>query len=139
MANDNVRLRFEEDETGWGVRLSDSHIQIANIPFSDRLNIDDVVEAHEQDGRLSAGRVVARTFHGKTAISYPEPFMETYGKLFDAWRAAGMKCEGLLGGLALIAHHKDSDPVKVAQAAGVAVTLYVPQPALEPFTAAEPS
>lgn len=132
----NVKVRFAPGETGWGLEVEPGRILINNIPYADRLNIDDLVETDPAaTGLREIKRVLKRTFHGKTAFDYPVPHTDNYKKLHTAWHAAGMKCEGLLPGLVIVAHHKDQDPVKVASDAGVTVTLHDPQPDLEPLPA----
>lgn len=130
----NVRMRFGEGETGWGRLIEPGRVLVNNIPYSDRLNIDDLVEVEYPPGQnlLEIKRVLKRNFEGKTAIDYQAPHKETYGKLHDAWHKAGMKCEGILPGLVLVAHHKGEDPVKIAADAGITVTLHDTQPDLEP-------
>jgi hypothetical protein len=131
-----VRVRFDEGETGWGREVEPGRVLIDNIPISDRLNIDDLVEVDPKEtGFLNIIRVLERAFPGKTAIRYSEPYKETYGKLYKAWHDAGMKCEGPFEGLVIVAHQAGQDPVKVALDAGVTVTLNDPQPALEAIQA----
>jgi hypothetical protein len=129
-----VKVRFAKGETGWGRQLEPGRVMIANIPLTDRLNIDDLVEVDTtpKTGPLEIARVLKRTFECKTAIEYPTPHLDNYAKLLDAWNDAGIKCEGMLPGLAIVAHHENQDPVRVATDAGVTVTLHEAQPELEP-------
>jgi hypothetical protein len=128
----NVRMRFASDESGWGQLIEEGRVLINNIPYTDRLNIGDLVEVEEVDGLLTVKRVLKRQLEGKTAVEYPAPHRENYSKLFTAWRNAGMRCEGIIEGLALVAHHKNQDPMAIAAAAGVTATLHSSQPELEP-------
>ena len=131
---ESVKVRFGPGETGWGLRLAPDRVRINNIPYSDRLNIDDLVEVDPDDvGLLDVKRVLARSFEKKTAVDYEEPYRENYAKLWGAWHAAGMKCEGILPGLAVVAHHADQDPMKAATTANVKASLHDTQPDLEPI------
>jgi hypothetical protein len=134
MAGKAVRIRFDDGETGWGMEVEPGRVAIDNIPYTDRLNIDDLVEVTLGDGLPTIKRVLKRQFEHKTAITYPAPYPENFRKMGEAWHAAGMKCEGIFGGLALVAH-KGGDPLKIAHEAGVTgAALNEAQPELEPIT-----
>ena len=125
-----VKIVYEEGETGWAEMLDGDRARIENIPFGDRLNIDDVVSIERRDGRLYAEKILSRTFPKKTALDYDEPHDKTYAKICSALHAAEMKVEGVVDGICIVAHRLDQDPVSVCQQAGVPVRLHETQPDL---------
>lgn len=125
-----VKVVYEEGETGWAAYLGNDEARIANIPFGDRLNIDDRVALKWLNGRLQVDRVLSRTFHKKTALDYNPPYNETYTKIWPSLQKAGMKVEGVYDGVCVVAHQPDQDPVSVCQQAGVRVRLHETQPDL---------
>lgn len=138
---DSIKLVYEPGETGWGnvVELPKGKkpmlVRIANVPLTDLLNIDDVVEAapgRGRDDRLLAGRVVSRAFKFKVGVDYPEPHTENFGKIKRALQAAGCKVEGMLAGKALVACN-DQDVDAITKEAGVAAVFPKSQPRLKPL------
>jgi len=132
-----VKVQFSPGETGWGREIETGRVVIANIPLTDALNIDDLVEVDTtpRKGAIEIVRVLKRVFECKTAVDYPTPHKENYAKIREAWHAAGMKCEGMIPGLVIIAHHENQNPVQIAINAGVAAALHPTQPDLEPVPA----
>lgn len=137
---DSIKLVYEPGETGWGnvVELSKGKkpmlVRIANVPLTDLLNIDDVVEAAPgkgKDDRLLAGRVVSRAFKYKVGVNYPEPHTENYRKIRLALQAVGCKVEGMLPGRALVACN-DQDVNAITKEAGVNAVFPKSQPRLKP-------
>ena len=139
LVGDSIKLVYEPGETGWGtvVELPKGKkpmlVRITNVPLTDLLNIDDVVEAApgEKDARLHAGRVISRTFKYKVGLDYPEPHTENFGKIRRVLQAAGCKVEGMLPGKALVACN-DQDVNAIAKGAGVDVVFPKSQPRLRP-------
>lgn len=133
----DVKLLFGPGETGWGTELKPANgdvgamVRIDNVPFSDDLNIDDVVEMGVSP-RNHVKRVISRVFSKKTAIRYPKPYEENFDKIWKAYLAAGCKAEGLTQGMALVAHG-DHNVVSIAGDAGVEVKLCENQPSLKEF------
>lgn len=133
----DVKLLFGPGETGWGTELEPANsdtgamVRIDNVPMSDDLNIDDVVEMGVMP-RNHVKRVVSRVFPKKTAIRYPKPYEENFDKIWKAYLAAGCKVEGFTPGLAVVAH-VDQNVIAVAAVAGVEVRLCESQPRLKPI------
>lgn len=136
----DVKLLFGPGESGWGTELkpansdSGAMVRIDNVPLGDDLNIDDVVETVVKAGRLHVARVISRVFPKKTAIRYPKPHKENFDRIFKAYLAAGCKTEGMMPGLAVVAHG-DQDVIAVAAEVGVEVKLCDSQPRLAPLEA----
>jgi hypothetical protein len=137
---DSIKLVYEPGETGWGtvVELPKGKkpmlVRITNVPLTDLLNIDDVVEAApgKKDDRLHASRVISRAFEYKIGLDYPEPHTENYGKIRRALQAAKCKVEGMLPGRALVACN-DQDVDAIVKKAGVDAVFPKSQPRLKPI------
>ena len=113
------RLRYGEGETGWAKWLGDGKARIANLPISGLLNIDDVVEVVEREDRLEIARVVSSVFACRTTVAYPEPFERNYWTLRGALEALDCKVEGMVEGLAVVAHQESVNPVAVLKKLGL--------------------
>ena len=128
----HIRMQFDDGESGHGAIVEPGLARIDNIPYTDRLNLSDIVKVERDDGCWIAREVVRRVLPKKTAFDYDPPFKETFATLFDAWRKAGISFEGVFEGLVLVAHRDDQNPMDVAAQAGVTLRLHSPQPELEP-------
>jgi hypothetical protein len=131
-----IRIMFARDERGWGVLFAPDRAQIASIPLTDDFNIDDTVEVKRIAGSwdtFKIVRVIDRKFDCKTAIVHEPRFGANFAALASAWMDAGMRCEGLMDGVVLIAHHKHQDPMELAKQTGIPFKLYDPQPRLRPL------
>lgn len=127
------RIRFEPGESGWCEVLSKTRARIANVPYTNALNIGDLVETAEEDGFLVVKRVLFRRFHGKTALDYKSPYRHNFRAIVKVLEAHHMQCEGMLEGLLLVAHALTKDPLAAAREHGCEVTLHATQPELEPL------
>lgn len=129
-ANKMIRIRFADDETGWAEKLEGRRARIANVPYVNGLNIDDVVELHPgPPGDFPiAGDVLINEFPGKTALNYPPPHNENFKMVVEALHAKGCKVEGVVAGLCIVAHKEDIDPLRAARETGVEATLFEVQP-----------
>jgi hypothetical protein len=129
-ANKMIKVRFADDETGWAEKLEGRRARIANVPYVNGLNIDDVVELHPgPPGDFPiAGDVLVNEFPGKTALNYPPPFTVNFKILVVALEAKGCKVEGVVPGLCIVAHKGDCDPLRLANDGGVDATLFEVQP-----------
>ncbi len=65
-----IRVRFDEQETGWALPLEHGRALIANIPVTDRCNLRDVVTLEDggADGLPRMGRVIDRHYAGKRVV-----------------------------------------------------------------------
>jgi hypothetical protein len=136
--NKAVRLIYEPGESGWGVELvpatkdKGSLVRVNNIPFTDKLNIDDIVETEHKNGCLAVKRAISRAFKNKSAVRYPPPHQENFDKLAAVLREAGCKIEGFLPGLMAVAH-EDQDVRALVKEIGIDANFGEPQPSLEPI------
>ena len=113
---------YEDGETGWVEDLGDGTFRIANVPMSDRVNMNDVVTIKEKHGRPTVDKVVRRAFTKKSGIEYPKPFAKNYKKLCRALEGEGWALEGQIEGMALLAHDGRKSPEVVASEVGVEIT-----------------
>jgi len=117
-----IRVRFADGESGWAEDLGDDTCKIANIPVSHGYNIDDVVECCKGVEKAALGKVLKRGFECKTGIRYSEPHADNFVKLHHLIQEAGGKVEGLLPGLALVAHNK-LDLQKLCDDVGIEIEI----------------
>lgn len=123
MDKNMTRIRYTPDETGWAEMIGTLRARIANVPLTETLNIDDVVELKDNGDLLdSVVRVVERPFPKKSVVRYEPADKPTYTKLYKALEGAGMKCEGAVAGMMVVAHAKGS-PAKLAKLAGIKVQV----------------
>ena len=109
--------------------MANGHVRIDNIPMTGKLNLDDVVEVREEaSGGLSVVKVIGRKYQSKTALDYTPSDDGGYQALCASLKAAGIRVEGLWTGVALTAHSPSVNPVRVAIACGLSVSLHRPQP-----------
>lgn len=118
------RIRFSEGETGWAFKLPDGTYQINNLPLSDGLNIDDIVECVEEDDNLPiVTKVIKKGLAHKSAVSYQT--VQQFHDFCKVARDRGAKTEGLVGpspgkdGVVIVAHTKDFDPFQEARNLGI--------------------
>jgi hypothetical protein len=131
MANRTIRIRYAEDETGWAEDFGDGRARIANVPYAEGLNLDDIVElVHLDPGELPyAGRLLVNQFPRKMALNYPEPHRENFKTVVWVLESAGCKVEGAVAGLCVVAHKDDVDPPALLNVAGLNATPFVEDPA----------
>lgn len=122
-----VRIWYSETESGWAEVLDGNRARIANVPYTERLNIDDVVELLHggRGGRLRAGRVLKRAFPRKTGITYPEPHHDNFAVIVRELDGRGCRVEGVVHGVCVVAHCAEIEPVSVMRAIGMDVGLLV--------------
>lgn len=127
MANDDekmVRLRYDSSESGWAVDLGDGTYRLANVPYCNGLNIDDVVTVKTGSDRLmQVDKVLTRSFVAKDAIFYDT--VEQFHAITRDLRERGCKSEGVAGphggrrGVMVVASPEGVDALAVARAHGV--------------------
>lgn len=120
-----VCVRFARRETGWALPEGRSGLyRVANIPLTDRYNIDDLVElAPPTGGRPRRIRRLLETpFPGKAVLYYPD--MRAFHRLTAVLTEFGCRCEGWCApgdrgpGLLAVAYLDDYDPVETARRMG---------------------
>ena len=120
-----IHVRYDEDETGWVLPVAGNLVRIDNIPFTDRYNIEDLVELEPPEGEdlPRLGRVVRREYDGKTLVYYDEDWQ--FWELKAVLRILGGEIEGGAApnengpGFMLIAHPRRIDGAKLAEALGL--------------------
>jgi len=119
-----VRIRFSKSETGWAVKLSNGYYRINNLPFSGRLNIDDIVKCREESNELPiVVKIVTEGFPCKSAVAYQT--VDQFRAFCKIAREHGCKTEGVIGpkegehGIVIVAHKRDFDPFAIAMELGV--------------------
>ena len=122
----SIKLRFGDNETGWGERLSTNTARVMNIPMEQRFNYGDVVRLEPSTTCrccMTAGKIVEREYPNKTYVKYPAPYAENWKKLSTALRAAGAMTEGLTYGVGAVAFGHEHDVVAIARATEIEVTV----------------
>jgi hypothetical protein len=128
-----IHMVFEPGETGHGTLIGPGIARVDNIPYTDRLNLNDLVKVENDGGRWVAREVIERALPKKTAFDYEAPFKETFAKLCEVWGNANIHYEGVFEGLVLVAHREDQNPLQIAEQAGLWLHLHSAQPDLEPI------
>lgn len=117
-------VRFGPHETGWAIPDASGHWRIANIPFAEQYNLDDLVELtpSRRSGPRRIRRVLERPLPEKTYLYYPD--MRAFQRLTAVVGEFGGKCEGFYRpsdgapGLLAVAHTPALDPVEIAEGMG---------------------
>lgn len=122
-----LKADYGQREHGWIEVLGGGKYRIANVPISDRLNMNDVVTCTSVNGYLVVDEVLSSEFPNKTLVYYDT--REQYRALWEASSASGNKTEGMIApyvrdgvfnrGLALVNHKDDFDPIKILEDLGV--------------------
>ena len=111
-----VKVRFSKNETGW-VSESEGGYVINNVPLTNGLNIDDVVELEEgkRDYPI-VGKIKKMNYLSKTAIEYQEIIdykqikveIEKIGGKMEGFFAPSVNKDGkYTKGLAMVASNLD--------------------------------
>lgn len=113
---DMIRMRVVFDgqengpngETFWAKRIGPNHAKVCNIPFlADDISIDDIVRIEYVEHGLPEFVCVTERSTYKILIEYPnqseEQAMIHYTSLRKYFRSIGLRIEGMVAGVAMIA------------------------------------
>lgn len=122
----NIRVRFDEGETGWAIQLKGHALVIINnVPLTNRYCLHDIVELLNADDPETGilGKVVYRKFERRTPVEYDEQWQ--FHRMCGVLQLLGASVEGMMPpnenhrGMLMAAHHDDIDPRLLAEGLGI--------------------
>jgi hypothetical protein len=120
-----IRVRSDEQETGWALPLEHCRALIANMPVTDRCNLRDVVTLEDGGaGELPrVGQIIDRQYAAKCVLYYYH--RHEFTRLCHLLEQLGCETEGGQRpsqgrpGILLVAHNETVCPADLARAIGI--------------------